>query len=303
MVAEMGMSEPGELRAIARLGRPDVAVYTNVRPVHLEFFGSLAGIAEAKAELLEEVGPDGLVVVNADDGEVMRIARRFAGRLVRYALTAPAEYRAEGLAPIAPDEPGTRFELVARGERVPVRLALHGRYNVENFLAAAACACELGVPPGRAAAAVAAIAPAAMRGVVHFLPCGGCLVDDSYNSNPDALGQALESARALPGRRRWAVLGAMLELGPDSERFHREAGRRAAELGFSPILGVGEAARELVAGAAEAGSRAEWLADAAAAAGRAAEELRTGDVVLVKGSRGVGLEAVSRKLLERKGGG
>jgi UDP-N-acetylmuramoyl-tripeptide--D-alanyl-D-alanine ligase len=136
-----------------------------------------------------------------------------------------------------------------------------------------------------------------MRGVVHRAAGDFLLIDDSYNSNPDAVGKALASAAALPGERRVAVLGDMLELGPEGPRFHREAGERAARLGFSPVVGVGELSRELAAGARSAGVEAVWLADAAAAAEWAAGEVHGGDVVLVKGSRGVKLDQVVRRLL------
>jgi len=124
------------------------------------------------------------------------------------------------------------------------------------------------------------------------------LVDDSYNSNPDALGKALEAARSLPGSRWLAVLGDMLELGPAGQRFHRELGEQAARLGFASVLGVGELARELAAGAQAAGAVAGWRPDAAAAAEWAAAEVRAGDVLLVKGSRGVQLDLAVRRLLD-----
>jgi UDP-N-acetylmuramoyl-tripeptide--D-alanyl-D-alanine ligase len=307
MVAEMGMSTPGELRQLSLLGRPDAAVFTVVRPVHLEFFPSVAAIAEAKAELLAGLAAGGLVVANADDPEVARIARRHldahGGRLVWYGIAAAnVDVRACDLTP-EPAAVGSRFRLLAGGESQEVRLPLHGLYNVENCLAAAACAWALGVPLGDVAAAVRAAQPAAMRGVVHRAAAGFTVVDDSYNSNPDALGKALAGAAQLAAARRLAVLGDMLELGPAAPRFHREAGERAARLGFSPVAGVGELARELVAGARAAGAAAVWLPDAAAAADWAAAEVGSGDLLLVKGSRGVGLDAVVRRLLAAEAGG
>ncbi len=308
LVAEMGMSSAGELRQLAALARPDVAVFTVVRPAHLEFFGSVAAIADAKAELMSGLAADGLIVANADDPEVARIARRDAAgrRIVWYgvrALRTPGEpepeieVTARDIAPAPGGAVGSRFTLAAGGEEIAVSLALHGLYNVENFLAAAACAWALGVPLADLAAAAADAAPAAKRGVVHHLAGAVTVVDDSYNSNPDALGRALESAALLPAARRWAVLGDMRELGPEAPRFHREAGERAAALGFSPVGGVGPLARDLAAGAVAGGGAAASLADAAAAAEWAAAELRDGDLVLVKGSRGVGLEAVVARLL------
>lgn len=300
MVAEMGMSTPGELRQLSLLGRPDAAVFTVVRPVHLEFFGTVQAIAEAKSELLAGLAPDGFIVANADDPEVARIARRHGARVVWYGLSAEsAEVRARGLAPEPDGAVGSRFTLEAAGESMAVRLPLHGLYNVENCLAAAACAWALGLPLAEIAAAVRGVKPASMRGVVHRAPQGFLLIDDSYNSNPDAVGKALEGAAAYPAARRIAVLGDMLELGPEGPRFHREAGERAAELGFSPVAGVGELSRELAAGA---GAGAVWLPDAAAAADWAAAAVRPGDVVLVKGSRGVKLDKVVRRLLGESAG-
>jgi UDP-N-acetylmuramoyl-tripeptide--D-alanyl-D-alanine ligase len=301
MVAEMGMSTPGELRQLSLLGRPDAAVFTVVRPVHLEFFGTLAAIAEAKSEILAGLAADGFVVANADDPEVTRIAKRHGARVVWYGLrTAAADVRARHLAPEPDGAVGSRFTLEAGGQSAEVRLPLHGLYNVENCVAAAACAWALGLPLDEIAAAVRGVEPASMRGVVHRTEGGFLLIDDSYNSNPDAVDKALESAAAMSGAvgsRRVAVLGDMLELGPEAPRFHREAGERAARLGFSPVVAVGELSRELAAGAAAGGAEAVWLSDAAAAADWAAGEVHRGDVVLVKGSRGVKLDGVVRRLL------
>ena len=301
MVAEMGMSTPGELRQLSLLGRPDAAVFTVVRPVHLEFFGTVAAIAEAKSEILAGLAPDGFVVANADDPEVTRIAKRHGARVVWYGLhSAAADVRARDLSPEPDGAVGSRFVLEAGGRSAEVRLPLHGLYNVENCVAAAACAWALGLPLDGIAAAVRGVRPASMRGVVHRTEGGFLLIDDSYNSNPDAVDKALESAAAMSGTvgaRRVAVLGDMLELGPEAPRFHREAGERAARLGFSPVVAVGELSRELAAGAAAAGAEAVWLADARAAADWAAGEVHRGDVVLVKGSRGVKLDGVVRRLL------
>lgn len=300
MVAEMGMSTPGELQQLSLLGRPDAALFTVVRPVHLEFFDSVQAIAEAKSELLAGLAPDGFVVANADDPEVSRIAARHGARVVWYGLHAEeVDVKARDLAPEPEGAVGSRFQLEAGGSSVAVRLPLHGLYNVENCLAAAACAWALRVPLEEIAEAVRKVKPAAMRGVVHRTAAGLTLIDDSYNSNPDALGKAMEGAALLPGERRVAVLGDMRELGPEGPRFHREAGEQAARLGFSPVAGVGELSHELTAAAAAAGAVSVWLPDAAAAADWAAAEVRVGDLVLVKASRGVGLEKVVQRLLGR----
>lgn len=302
MVAEMGMSTAGELRELSLMGRPDAAVFTVVRPVHLEFFASVSDIAEAKSELLAGLAPDGPVIANADDPEVTRIAKRHGKNVVWYGVESQAvDVRLTDLAP-GPEGAGSRFKLRTRDETVAFELPLHGLYNAENCLAAATCAWALGMTLEEIAVSVREVKPASMRGVVHR--SGFTLVDDSYNSNPAALAKALESAARLPvgpGRHRVAVLGDMRELGPEGPRFHRESGELAARLGFSPVLGVGELSRELTAGARGAGAEAHWVADAAAAAEWAAERVQLGDLVLVKASRGVGLDAVVRRLLPGSG--
>ncbi|HEV8581261.1 MAG TPA: UDP-N-acetylmuramoyl-tripeptide--D-alanyl-D-alanine ligase [Thermoanaerobaculia bacterium] len=303
MVAEMGMSTPGELQQLSLLGRPDAALFTVVRPVHLEFFDSVQAIAEAKSELLAGLARDGFIVANADDPEVARIASRHGARVVWYALRSEeADVKALNLASEPEGGVGSRFVLQAGGHAVEVHLPLHGLYNVENCLAASACAWALGLPLEEIAEAVRGVKPAAMRGVVHRAAGGFTLIDDSYNSNPDALGKALEGAALLPGERRVAVLGDMRELGPAGPRFHREAGERAARLGFSPVVGVGELSRELARAAEAAGAAAIWVPDAAAAADWVTGEVRPGDLVLVKASRGIGLEKVVQRLLGQSAG-
>ncbi len=328
MVAEMGMSTPGELRQVSQLGAPDAAVFTNVRPAHLENFRHLRDIADAKSELLAGLAEGGLVVANADDPEVMYLVERHreraAGhqqapeqraegtpstRYVTYGTASAADVTANSVQALSGERPGSRFELTvtdpetSKAASVNVDLPLHGTYNVENCLAAAACAYTLGVPLVDIAAAVRDLQPGRMRGEVHRL---GTLtvVDDSYNSNPDAAGKALTSARQLAGQRYVAILGDMLELGPETPAFHREVGERAAELGFGLVVGVGEHARELVSAAELGGAEVRWFAAASSAAEwvrQAAPGWSQEDLVLVKGSRGVGLEVVVAALLEMGG--
>jgi UDP-N-acetylmuramoyl-tripeptide--D-alanyl-D-alanine ligase len=302
MVAEMGMSTPGELGGVSRLGRPDVAVFLNVRPVHLEGLGTLEAVAAAKAELLEGLADDGLVVANADDPWVRWIATRHAGRVVWFGRQPGASVTASAVGALPAPRTGSRFRLEAGGSSQEVVLPLHGEYNVDNCLAAAACAWALGVPLPELAAAVGELAPPPGRGVVRRLTGGAVVVDDSYNSNPEALARALESAARLPGERRWAVLGTMLELGEEAPRYHREGGAAAARLGFSPVVAVGDGSRELAVAAAAEGAESTWFPTAAEAGEWAARELRAGDVVLVKGSRGVALEQVVAVLVAKGGG-
>ncbi len=316
LVAEMGMSTPGELAAVSRLGRPDVAVFTNVRPAHLAGFeregGGAAGveaIARAKAELLAGLAPDGIIVANAGDPHVVGLVERHlaacpgtcraaaAERVVWYEVEPAAgknpvaEAAAHDLEPLA-GEPGTRFVLAWGAESVLVELPLHGRVNVENFLAAAACALRLGVPIDRVAAAARRPTTADGRGEVVSLSSGATLVDDSYNSNPEAAQLALQAARLLDGRRHVAILGEMLELGKAERRYHRELGAAAADLGFDLVVGVGALTTDLVTAAGAGGARTAWFEDSGAAGAGAPALVGDGDVVLVKGSRGSALEHV-----------
>ena len=302
MVAEMGMSTPGELGQVSVLGRPDVALFINVRPAHLAAFGSLRAIAEAKAELLEGLASDGLVVANRDDPEIVRIVDRHHGPVIWFANYAPSDYSVSEVHSRR-NAVGSRFLLRAGEQEQAIELPLHGLYNVENFLAAAACAHTLGVSLNDIGEAAADIESQPMRGVYHRLSQDAVLIDDCYNSNPFALAEALTSAKEARGERYWAILGDMLELGETGPELHRQAGRRAAELGFSPIVGVGELSKELVSAAAEAGTPTQWYESAKDAAAAVSSELRSGDVLLVKGSRGVGLEAVVESVLTAAEGG
>ena len=236
------------------------------------------------------------VVANRDDPQVVEIARRHAGRVIWFGRETTADYRVEDVGSLTNGRVGSRFKLVTADETLEVELPMHGLYNIDNFLAAAACANTLGIPLVDIAEAVQAVEPSPMRGVVHRLADGSTVVDDCYNSNPAALNEALRSALEIPGKRHWAILGDMLELGEAAGEFHEEAGRAAAELGFSPIIGVGPLARRLVEGARSAGAESHWYQGAQAAAA-VAEELRPGDTLLVKGSRGVGLEVVVAAML------
>ena len=302
MVAEMGMSTPGELRGVSLLGQPDVAVFTNIRPAHLENFPDLRGITEAKAGLLAGLAPGGLVVVNEDDPELRWLVAELcdpSSQIIRYGFERPADVEGHDLRPLD-GRPGSRFLLRTGNQEQEIVLPLHGLYNAENCLAAAACAHALGVPLPEIAAAVAGGASSARRGEVHHLAGGVTLVDDCYNSNPDAAVKALASAQVLPAERRLAILGDMLELGPESEAFHRHVGQEAAALGFR-VVGVGPRARDLVDASQQQGATATALTDADAAASWAVEalasgEISAGDLVLVKGSRGVGLEVVVEAL-------
>jgi UDP-N-acetylmuramoyl-tripeptide--D-alanyl-D-alanine ligase len=306
MVAEAGMSMPGELGRLSRLARPEVAIFTNVRWVHLQAFDTptegagLTQIREAKAELLEGLQPGALVVANAADPHTVAIGRRHrdaSGRTVWFSrhlelALEPPELQVREV--VSRDLGGSEFRVARRGEAasVPVTLQIHGDVAIENFLAAATCALEVGIPLEAIARGASQVTPQPGRGIIRRLRSGARLIDDSYNSNPDALEKAILAAVAVPGDRHWAVLGQMGELGHASQALHRKLGAIAADAGLSSIVGVGEHARYLVEQASAAGARTEWCADADAAAQLVRDRVEPGDVILVKGSRSVGLERV-----------
>src|SRR6202163_984862 len=228
-VVEMGMSHPGEISALARIALPNQAVVTNVAPVHLESFDSIAGIARAKYELIEALPHGGTAVLNADDEYVSQFGRDFKGKVVMFGLkpTAciPADVRAENIEVLGPE--GTRFDLVSRGVPQPVQSPLLGKHNVYNVLAAAAIALEHGITLSEIAASLPSLQPADKRGQVVQL--GNITVlYDCYNSSPKALMAAVDTLGAMPARRRIVVAGEMLELGATGEQLHRECGRYIA---------------------------------------------------------------------------
>jgi UDP-N-acetylmuramoyl-tripeptide--D-alanyl-D-alanine ligase len=309
-VVELGMSAPGEIRALAALAEPDVATITRIAPVHLEFFPSVDAIAAAKAEILEGLRPGGTAVLNRDDPRVRAIGEGFRGRVVwfgrdRRSDVSAEDERVEGGAgdgrSSGPSGEGTMATLRVAGCAVDVTLPLLGPHFVQNFLAAAAAAHVLGVSAEAMAQAALSLRPARHRGEVVRLGEGVTLLDDCYNSSPEALEAAVAALALVPGRRRVAVLGDMLELGPSGPALHREGGRALAGR-VDALLGVGPLAKEIVEGAREAGLTAlEHFATAADAVAALPALVRPGDAVLVKGSRGVKLEAVVAALAARFG--
>ena len=291
-VIEMGMSHAGEIRALAKIAQPEIGVVTNVAPVHLEFFDSLAGIARAKYELVESLPPNGVAVLNADDEYVSQFGRGFKGRVVMYGTKATADVRAENIQSKGSD--GTEFEVVIAGQREPVAMPLVGDHNVLNALAAVAVGVERGMKPPEAVAALATLSPADRRGQV--LRVGNTkvgtitVINDCYNSNPKALAAMVDALAKMPARRRIVVAGEMLELGPAGEEMHRQAGRQLADRKIDVLVGVRGLAQAMVDAAKDAGARAEFVASAEEAGEWLAREARDGDVVLLKASRGVKLE-------------
>jgi UDP-N-acetylmuramoyl-tripeptide--D-alanyl-D-alanine ligase len=298
LVGEMGLGEPGDLSTLSRAFEPDVAALLLVAPAHLEFFASMEELALAKAEILEGLRPDGTFVANADDPRVAAIAARQEGRgrVLRFGLTAPADVAARGVESHAG---GSRFLLVTPEGEARVDLPVPGPHQVANFLAAAAIGTAVGVTPGECADAAPGLRAAEHRGELKTHASGARIFDDAYNANPSSMRAALETLATLPATRRIAVLGDMLELGADEERWHRETG--AAAVGRADVLiAVGTRARELAAGAVAAGfpeERVRRVGDAEEAAEALRGMLSEGDVVLFKASHGIGLDRTVALLL------
>ncbi len=299
-VLELGMSAAGELRLLATASEPDLATITRIAPVHLEFFASLDAIADAKAEILEGLRPGGTAVLNGDDERLRRIGERFPGRVVWFGRDRRFDVSAENWRGTAF---GMRFDLRIGGRALDVALPLAGPHFAENFLAAAAAAHVLGMAPEDVAEAATRMRPARHRGELRRLGEGVIVLDDCYNSSPVALEAAVVALGLVPGLRRIAVLGDMLELGAAGPKLHREAGRGLAGR-VDVVVGIGPLAREIVAGARAAGHSAAGLVHFAAAEGAAeavASLVTPGDAVLVKASRGMRLEQVLDALAARFG--
>ena len=298
-VVELGMNHPGEIRTLVGIAEPEVRVWTNVGDAHLGFFESADAIADAKAEILENGAASHVLVVNANDSRVMERARRFAGKVITFGIDVDADVRASSV--IHRGVEGMEALVSAAGQEARLRTPLLGLGNLSNVLAAIAVGLHFGIPLDDMVARAATVTPAYHRGEVLRLPGGVTLIDDSYNSSPAALGRALETmATATGSARKVGVLGEMLELGEFSDELHREAGRRAAAAGLDLLIGVGgSVAGAMTAEAVRSGmpERCVWhVSSKEEAADLALRHVRAGDLVLVKGSRGIGTDLVVERL-------
>lgn len=298
-VVELGMNHAGEISALMAIAEPDVRVWTNVGTAHLEFFGTMEAIAAAKAEVLERAHATTLLVANADDPLVMQHARGFAGRTCTFGVDAAADIRATAIVDRGVD--GQQATVRTPAGDLPLSLRLSGRGHLANVLAAIAVATHFAIPLEAMAGRLATLAPSSHRGEVLTLRRGVRVLDDCYNSSPSALVRTLDALAATTvAGRRVAVLGEMLELGDHSERLHRECGRSAARAGVSRLVTVGGAparalAEEAVAAGLDAGDVLH-VDDSVEAARRVGSIVGDGDLVLVKGSRGIRLERVVDQL-------
>lgn len=301
-VLELAMSAPGEISVLTRLAEPQVGVVTNVAPVHLQFFDSIEGIARAKRELVKGLAPGSTAVLNRDDPRVRAFGEGFEGEILTFGFHEDADFRATDME-ILPDA-GVRFRV--RGPQVDAefQVSLPGRHNVRNALAAIAVGAHFKVPVEEIQEALRELKTLQQRCEILTLPSGTTVVNDSYNSNPAAMETMLETLAAWPGaQRRIVVAGEMLELGPASPEFHREVGRKCVQSGVEWLVAVRGDARYMLEAAREAGlpeAQSCFVNTPEEAAEALAQLLQPGDVVLVKGSRAVGLEKVIQLLRQRQ---
>jgi UDP-N-acetylmuramoyl-tripeptide--D-alanyl-D-alanine ligase len=299
-VFEMGMNGPGQIAFLARLANPDVALVTNVRPAHLEFFESIDGIAAAKGELFGVLREDATAVVNCDDVRVRVQAARHAGPRVTFGRSATADLTLEDVTDRFVPGAGLTFRHAGHAYSVPLRIG--GAHAALDAFAAAAVLVACGAALGPALEAMSAVEPGAGRGRLRRLAGDVIVVDDTYNSNPEALASVIGTlAASNPTGRRVLVMGDMLELGLESASFHRAAGELAARSGIALLVGVGPMSRHAVEAARRAGAEAQAADDAVQAARFIPQLIRAGDLVVVKGSRGIKLEQVVEAVLARQG--
>ena len=302
-VMELGMNHSGEIRTLIGVAEPEVRVWTNVGEAHAGFFQSVDAIADAKSEILERASSDTVLVANADDDRIAARVGTFAGRLVTFGIDRAADVRATAVVDRGVD--GISARVTTQHGAADVTTPLVGRANLANVLAATAVSLEFDIPLATVAEKAAALRPSAHRGEVLRLTSGVVVIDDSYNANPTATKLALEVLAGTPATRRIAVLGEMLELGDHAIDLHAAVGRAAAASRLAFLITVGgTAAAALAREAAAAGMPAAHVrhfTTSADAADALAGIVEAGDVVLVKGSRGVKTDRVVDRLTAEQG--
>ena len=295
-VIEMGMNHEGEIAALAKIAEPDWAVVSNVGPVHLEFFpDGIEGIAKAKYELIEALPEDGVAVLNFDDAYVSSFGRGLGTRAVFYGTGDGADVRAVGVTEVGVE--GVVFTVGWKGKRVSVQLKMLGRHNVSNALAAIAVGLRSGMGLEECAAAVGEMRAGDKRGeMLRWREA--MLINDCYNSNPAALNAMVDALMAIPAERHIVVAGEMLELGAEAEELHAACGLKMANDGVAFVLGVRGVAEAIVNAAKAGGAEALFVADPEEAGEWLVANVRAGDVVLLKASRGVRLEKALKVIAE-----
>ncbi|NMB24327.1 MAG: UDP-N-acetylmuramoyl-tripeptide--D-alanyl-D-alanine ligase [Firmicutes bacterium] len=302
-VVEMGMRGRGQIRELTRIASPQVGLVTNVGVVHMELLGTQEAIAEAKAELLEDMAPGSVAILNADDDLVRQMAHScqdidviFYGYRKPRPTTPTGSRYVTATNIVARGALGVRFQIHYDGDRVDIDLPLPGAYQVHNALAAAAAAFAVGASPWHVQSGLSKAQLSSMRMEQIQLTGGGLIINDAYNANPTSMAAALEVAHEIAaGRPLVFILGDMLELGHLSKEAHYQIGRQVASYGPRFLIAVGNWAQEIARGARNAGMAGDLIVecwDQTVAQSVVGELVQSGDVVLVKGSRGIALEHV-----------
>lgn len=300
-VLEMGMSTPmNEIARLCKITPPDVSVVLNVLPVHVEHLGSIENVAAAKAEIVEGMKAGGTAVLNADDLRVALMSSFSKGKVLTFALENKADVTATDIA--VSGFSGSTFQLTTPNGSATVEFPLNGRHNILNALAAATVGVSFGMSAAEISDALNSVAPPPQRGEIVKFKEGFTVINDSYNSNPDALLSMVETLveGGADAKRKIVVAGEMLELGVYAAEIHRETGRKMAGSGIDVLVGVRGLAAEMVAGAADSGlSDARFVADSDATGEMLVALVQSGDAILIKGSRGVRTEKVLEALLAK----
>ncbi len=299
-VLEMGMSTPmNEIQRLCRITPPDVAVELNVLPVHVEHLGSIENVAKAKSELVEGMKEGGVAILNADDARVLAMRELSRGTTITYGIDSSADVSASKIT--FENFGNTRFILTTPRGTSPVEFLLNGRHNILNALAAAAVGHAFGMSAGDIANSLSTVTPPPQRGEILKFKKGFTVINDSYNSNPAALMSMVQTLvdGATGAKRKIVVAGEMLELGDNAHAIHRQTGVTISTMGIDLVIGVRGLAEDLVHGVESQGLvRSRFAADSVAAGEMLAAEIKDGDVVLIKGSRGVRTEKVIERLLQ-----
>ena len=302
LVLEMGMRGEGQIRYLTEIAEPSVGVIVNVGTAHAELLGSREAIARAKGEIVERLPADGFAILNGDDPLVIAKAGDTDASVVSFGTSAGCDVRATDVRLDAAARPS--FTLHHENETVPVTLKVHGEHFVQNALAASAVALSLGIHIDVVAAELRiAGLDSKWRMEVHELGNHVTLVNDSYNANPESMRAALAATASMAaGRRSWAILGEMRELGESSRTEHESLGRAAADMGIDRLVCIGDALTATYEAAEAAGLKSALVTSIEDAVSLVTREAITGDVILVKASRGIALERVADALLAWNGG-
>ncbi|MGI8494846.1 MAG: UDP-N-acetylmuramoyl-tripeptide--D-alanyl-D-alanine ligase [Pyrinomonadaceae bacterium] len=300
-VLEMGMSTPmNEIARLCRITPPDVAVELNILPVHVEHLGSIENVARAKAELVEGMKTGGTAILNADDARVLKMRELSKGKTITYGIENEADVTAQNIKFVRFGE--THFVLKTPNGSAQTQIKLSGKHNISNALAAAAVGTYFDMSAEEITDALKSIAPPAQRGEILHFRAGFTIINDTYNSNPSALLSMVETL--LEGghgaKRKIVVAGEMLELGENEAEIHAETGAKLAVSGIDVLYGVRGLAKNMVESASQGNlSETKFFSDSNEAGEFLANEIRAGDLVLVKGSRGVRTEKVIEKITEK----